>query len=150
MRSHPRPYRLLAALVAVTLAVGAAAVVARTVLFPPVFRGFGEVTEDGRVAGWAVAENDSGARVAVQLYVDGRFAGAQVAELPRPDVVAAGRASDERCGYSFALPKLAAGEHEARVYAEHRVAGGAYRTLQTTGTPLRFTVGESGDVKAVK
>ena len=143
------PQRLLAAVTAATLAVGAAAVVARTVFFPPAFRGFGEVAGDGRVAGWAVVEGDPGRRVAVQLYVDGRFAGAQLAELPRPDVVAAGRARDERCGYSFHLPRLAPGEHEARVYAEHSVAGGAYRTLQTVGAPLRFVVGERGEVFAV-
>ena len=137
---------LLAVVTAATLALGAAAVVARTVFFPPAFRGSGEVTEEGRVAGWAVVVGDPGRRVAVQLYVDGQFAGAQVAELPRADVVDAGRARDERCGYSFPLPGLAPGEHEARVYAEHAVAGGAYRTLQALGAPLRFVVGERGEV----
>ena len=130
---------LLIVLTGLTLAVGAAAVVARTVFFPPSLRGFGEVTEDGRVAGWAVVEGDAETRVAVELYVDGRFVGAQSAEIPRPDVVAAGHARDERCGYSFPLPKLAPGEHEARVYAVHASRGGARRTLQQIGAALRFT-----------
>jgi hypothetical protein len=60
----------------------------------------------------------------------------------------AGRARDERCGYSFALPALAAGPHEARVYVAHAVAtmAGTYRTLQLTGSPLRFEVEEGGRV----
>ena len=150
MRSRVSPQTLLAVLLGATLAVGAAAVGARTVFFPPTLRGWGEVTEDGRVAGWALTEGDSEARVSVQLYVDGAFAGAGVAELPRRDVVAAGRARDERCGYSFTIPALPPGEHVARVYAERSVAGGLYRTLQMTGTPLRFVVDDGGQATAVK
>jgi hypothetical protein len=143
-----RSQKLLAVLLVTTILVGAAAVVAYTIFFPPRFRGWGEVTSDGRVAGWAVDEYERGRRVEVQLYVDGRFVAAGVAELPRPDVLEAGRSSDEWCGYSFPLPSLNAGEHEARVYATHTVGGGAYRTLILTGKPLRFTVGEDG-AKAV-
>ena len=133
----------IAALVATTLVVAALAVVARTVFFPPRYRGWSEVTGEGRVAGWAVDEYEPARRVEVQLYVDGSFVAAGVAQLPRPDVLEAGGARDEFCGYSFPLPALAAGRHEARVYAAHTV-GGSYRTLILTGKPLRFTIEESG------
>jgi hypothetical protein len=151
MTDSVRTQTLLAVLVGATLAVGVLAVGAHAVFFPPRFRGFGEVTADGRVAGWVVdgrgaAAASSPRPVEVQLYVDGRFVSARAADLPRPDVLAAGRARDEHCGYSFTLPALATGAHEARVYAAHAVAGGAYRTLQQTGTPLRFTVDASGVV----
>ena len=145
-----RTQTLLALLAGATVVCGALAVGARTVFFPPRFRGFGEVTADGRVAGWVVDGRGAAAArpLEVQLYIDGAFAAAAAADLPRPDVLAAGRARDERCGYSFALPALAAGEHEARVYAAHTVGGGAYRTLQQTGAALRFRVGEDGRVGA--
>jgi hypothetical protein len=79
--------------------------------------------------------------------VDGRFIVHGVATLPRPDVVAAGRAADESCGYSFALPALPAGEHEARVYALRRARFRAGpHTLKQLGNPLRFTTGADGRV----
>ena len=138
---------LLALLIGATVLTGALAVGARSVFFPPRFRGFGEVTAGGRVAGWVVDERAVASRpVEVQLYIDGAFAAAAAADLPRPDVVAAGQARDERCGYSFALPTLDAGEHEARVYAAHATGGGVYRTLQQTGAALRFVVGEDGRI----
>ena len=95
----------------------------------------------------AVDGADPLVRVEVQLYVDGRFVAHSTASLPRPDVVAAGRAEDERCGYSFALPPLPAGEHEARVYALHsvRFRVGPH-TLKQLGNPLRFTTGDDGRV----
>ena len=137
-----------AALACLTLAAGAYAVWTEYTLFPPHFRGFGEVTRRGEVAGWAVDGSDPAARVEVQLYVDGRFVAHATASLPRPDVVAAGRAVDERCGYSFALPPLPAGEHEARVYALHSVS---FRvgphTLKQLGNPLPFTTGADGRVE---
>lgn len=155
MRNDSRPapglgrtHTLVATLVGATLLVGALAVVARSVFFPTRLRGWGEVTREGRVAGWAVDRSEPSRRVEVQLYVDGRFAEAGVAEWPRQDVVAAGEARDERCGYSFGLPPLAEGAHEARVFAAHAVEGGAYRTLQMTGAPLRFTVDAAGKVSA--
>ncbi|HEX5707040.1 MAG TPA: hypothetical protein VFX96_07080 [Pyrinomonadaceae bacterium] len=137
----------LAILTATSLAVVVASVALYTALFPPHFRGWGEVVSDRRaVAGWVVNARDDAVRVEVRLYVDGRFAGASVADLPRADVVRAGRATDERCGYDFKLPSLPPGEHEARVYAAHATPVGAYRTLVLTGTPLRFRVDEAGNV----
>ena len=139
---------VFAALACLTLAVGAYAVWTEYARFPPHFRGFGEVTRRGEVAGWAVNAARPASRVEVQLYVDGRFAAQSVAALPRPDVLAAGRAADADCGYRFALPPLPAGEHEARVYAAHAEGPGGLRTLRQLGNPLRFMTGPDGRVVA--
>jgi hypothetical protein len=135
---------VFAALVCMTLIVGAWAVWTEYAAFPPHFRGFGELTARGEVAGWAVNAASSSARVEVQLYVDGRFVAYDVASLARSDVVAAGRTAEENCGYRFALPTLPAGGHEARVYAMHAAASGELRTLQQLGNTLHFTTGAEG------
>ncbi len=137
---------VFAALVCVTLAAGAYAVWVEYSSFPPHFRGFGEVTRKGEVAGWAVDAARPGARVEVELYVDGRFVAHGLATLPRPDVVAAGRAADPDCGYRFPLPALPAGAHEARVYALHAPGPEEVRTLKQLGDPLRFETGADGRV----
>lgn len=144
MRRFGRLQLAYAALACATLAVGAHAVWREYAHFPPRFRGFGEVTRRGEVAGWAVDSARPGRRLEVQLYVDGRFAAYGVASLPRPDVVAAGRSADENCGYRFALPPLAAGEHEARVYAMHAAGQGDLRTLRQLGNTLRFNTDAEG------
>ncbi|HEX8355059.1 MAG TPA: hypothetical protein VF611_19300 [Pyrinomonadaceae bacterium] len=137
---------VFAALACLTLSAGAYAVWTEYAAFPPHFRGFGEVTQQGEVAGWAVDSSDPAARVEVQLYVDGRFVAHGVASLPRPDVVTAGRSRDENCGYSFALPALPAGVHEARVYALHAPGSRGLRTLTQLGHALRFATDAEGRV----
>jgi hypothetical protein len=77
-------------------------------------------------------------RVEVQLYVDDRFVAAGIADQSRPDVVAAGRAKSDRCGFNFPLPPLEKGEHQVQVYAVHEVGSGSFRTLQRLGKPLFF------------
>lgn len=142
---------IFAALVALTLCAGAYAVWTEHATFPPALRGFGEVTRRGEVAGWAVDASRPGRRVEVQVYVDGRFVAHGEAALPRPDVLAAGRSADENCGYSFALPALAAGAHEARVYALHAPGRGrGPRTLKQLGNALHFTTGDDGRVVAAR
>ncbi|MDT7807829.1 MAG: hypothetical protein QOJ70_1642 [Acidobacteriota bacterium] len=139
------PLRIVfAALVCLTLGVGAHAVWTEYAAFPPHFRGFGEVTPRGEVAGWAVNSAEPAARVEVQLYVDGRFIAYGVASLARPDVKAAGRSADENCGYRFTLAPLAEGEHEARIYAMHAGDAGELRTLQQLGNTLHFKTGADG------
>jgi hypothetical protein len=139
---------LIGSLIGVTLLVVALSVVLRIVYFPPHFHGWGEVTAEQEIAGWTVNRSRPSKRVEVQLYIDGRFVASGVANLPRPDVLVAGQSKDERCGYSFKIPALTAGDHVAYVYALHHVGAGAYRTLQLTGEPLRFTIGEDGRVSA--
>ena len=107
-------------------------------LFPPTFYGWGEAVDETRsIAGWAVNSAEPWQRVEVQLFIDGKLHGAQVAQLSRPDVAAAGWARDEWHGYNFAVKDLEPGEHEARVYALHR--SGNRLSLQLLGDPIRFT-----------
>ena len=119
-----------------TILVGTLAVVVWTKAFPATFHGWGEAVGSQAIAGWAVNSASPWERVEVQLFVDGKLYGSQVAQLPRPDVAAAGWARDEWHGYNFALTELTAGAHEARVYALHR--SGKRITLQLLGDPIRF------------
>jgi hypothetical protein len=147
MARHLRTHLLIGIPLAATLLVGAASVYLYYVFFPPRFSGWGEVTAGRSISGWVVDRAGAGGPVEVQLYVDERFAAHRLADLPRPDVAGAGWTKDPRCGYSFGVPSLAVGEHEARVYAVHKVGGGAHVTLQATGHPLRFRVDSDGAVR---
>lgn len=147
MLRHLKTHLLIGIPLAAALLLGAASVYLYYVFFPPRFAGWGEVTAAARsISGWVVERGAAPGPVEVQLYVDDRFVAHAVADLPRPDVAKAGWAKDVRCGYSFRVPPLAAGEHEARVYVVHRV-GGAHVTLQATGNPIRFRVGADGTVR---
>jgi hypothetical protein len=129
-----------------TLLVGALAVIAFLTVLPPYFQGWGEVTENG-VAGWAVNKMSTGERVEVQLFVDGKFFATQVANRSRPDVSAAGWASDEWHGYSFVIQSVAAGPHEARLYALRGGGDAARRSLLLVGKPLPFIAGSDGKLR---
>jgi hypothetical protein len=131
-----------------TILVATIAVVVYLNAFPPAFHGWGEaVVQEKRIAGWAVNDADPWARVEVQLFIDGKFAGTQLAQLSRPDVAAAGWSRDEWHGYSFVLSDLHAGIHEARVYAVHSSGAGSRYTLQLLGDPIKFDVSEDGTWK---
>jgi len=128
---------LIAKSILETIFVGTLAVVTWVKLFPPRFHGWGEaVTASRSIAGWAVDDSDPWRRVEVQLFVDGKFMGTQLAQSSRPDVVAAGWAKDEWHGYQFVVTGLSEGMHEARVYALHR--SGERYTLQLLGNPITF------------
>jgi hypothetical protein len=128
-----------------TVLVGTIAVVVYLSAFPPTFHGWGEaVAESQTISGWAVDHADPWRRIEVQLFVDGKLAGTQVAQLSRPDVVKAGWAKDEWHGYQFVVPGLSVGTHEARVYALHSSRGGTRYTLQMLGDPIRFEVNADG------
>ncbi len=137
--------------IAETVLVGAIAVIAYLNAFPPTFYGWGEaVVESKEIAGWAVNGADPRTPVEVQLFVDGKLEHTQTAHLSRPDVVAAGWSKTELCGYSFALPSLPAGVHEARVYALHESGDAARYTLQLLGDPIRFVVNADGSWRPSK
>jgi hypothetical protein len=120
-----------------TIFVATLAVAVFLNVFPPGFKGWGEaVVETQSIAGWAVNHAEPWERVEVQLFIDGKLHGSQVAQLSRPDVSAAGWAKDEWHGYNFEIRDLGAGDHEARVYALHR--SGERFTLQLLGDPVRF------------
>jgi hypothetical protein len=126
-----------------TIFVGTLAVVVYVRLFPPTFHGWGEAVVEARsISGWVVDDADPPRRVEVQLFIDGKFVGTQLAQLSRPDVVAAGWGKDEWHGYSFVATGVGAGTHEARVYALHK--SGERYTLQMLGDEIRFQVQEDG------
>ena len=131
---------LLAKAIIEALLVGALAVWFYVSAFPPFFRGAVDVTDRNGVAGWAVNSANPQERVEVQLYIDGRFVAHTIADQPRPDVRAAGRATDENCGFRFAGPfALDSGPHEARVYVVHASNNETRRTLQLLGNPLSLS-----------
>jgi hypothetical protein len=131
--------------IAETILVGAIAVVAYLSAFPPTFHGWGEaVVESRSIAGWAVNDAAPWERVEVQLFIDGKLSGTQTANLSRSDVAKAGWAKDEWHGYNFALPSIAAGNHEARVYALRESGDAARYTLQLLGDPITLVVNADG------
>ena len=135
---NPRLFLIVAhAFIAI---VGVASVGVYLTIFPPYFRGWPEIAPEKSVAGWAVNEAAPATSVEVQLYVDDHLIAAGIADIPRPDVVGAGRAKYDRCGFNFALPSLEKGEHKAQIYAVHQVGTGTYRTLQRLGKPLFFKI----------
>ena len=136
---------LIAKSILETILVGTIAVVVYLNAFPPTFHGWGEaVSESKSISGWVVSDADPWRRVEVQLFIDGKLIGTQVAQLSRADVVAAGWAKDEWHGYSFVVDGLAPGSHEARVYALHSSGQGARYTLQLLGDPISFEVNAEG------
>jgi hypothetical protein len=130
------------------LFVGALAVGFYLTAFNPYFRGSLDYADASHVAGWVVNQADPQARVEVQLYIDGRFAGHTEAKVSRPDVLAAGRAADESHGFVFDTPTLSPGQHEARVYAVHLSGAGIRRTLQLLDKPRIFNVPPPGGSEA--
>lgn len=136
---------LIAKSVLETILVGTIALVVYLKAFPPTFHGWGEaVTASQNIAGWVVSDAEPWRRVEVQLFVDGKLAGTQVASLSRPDVLAAGWSRDEWHGYSFPVAGLSPGVHEARVYALHSSGSGVRYTLQLLGNPIQFEVRTDG------
>jgi hypothetical protein len=130
---------LIAKSILETIFVGTLAVVVYVRLFPPTFHGWGEAVVEARsISGWVVDDADPSRRVEVQLFINGKFVGTQVAQLSRPDVVAAGWGKDEWHGYSFVVSGVGVGTHEARVYALHQ--SGRRYSLQLLGDPIRFEV----------
>lgn len=121
------------------LFVGALATSYDLRVFNPYFRGWVDDAGPEWVRGWVVDQSAPDARVEVQLYIDGRFVESREADRPRPDLVAAGVARDERHSFFFYTPPLQPGAHEARVYAVHRSREGNRRALHLIGRPMRFT-----------
>jgi hypothetical protein len=129
---------LLAKLTLDLLFVASLAVYSHAVAFNPFYSGSLDYADGRSVRGWVVDRAEPGRAVEVQLYIDGRFFAAGVADQPRPDVSEKGYAADERHGFVFNFERDLYGEHEARVYALHTSRGETRRTLQQIGSPIRF------------
>ena len=131
-----------------TVFVAALAVAVYMNAFPPSFKGWGEaVLATQSISGWGVSDSDPWLRLEVQLFIDGKLVGTQVADDSRPDVSAAGWAKDEWHGYNFTVKGLTPGTHDARVYVLHASKNGARQTLQMLGDPIRFEVSVDGTWK---
>jgi len=132
-----------------SLLVGTIAVGFYVTAFPPTFHGWGEAVVSTRsISGWAVNSASPWERVEVQLFVDEKFVGTQVANRSRPDVRDAGWAKDEWHGYSFQPGDLSEGLHRARVYAVHQSGAGVRFTLQLLGDSVTFDVDANGAWRA--
>jgi hypothetical protein len=83
-------------------------------------------------SGWVVDLERPGAPVEVQLFLDGRFAAAAVANEPLKDD---GTHAQDRRAFVFLFGQPRYGDYEARVYAVREGRGGARRTLQQIGDP---------------
>jgi len=128
-----------------TIFIAALALGFRVSAFPPTFHGWAEITGPQQVvAGWAVDSANPWSQVKVQLVIDGEFIATQVASESRPDVARAGWSRDEWHGYSFKLPALQQGAHEAKIYAVHE--SGDRFTLQLLGDPIQFSVKRDGAI----
>jgi hypothetical protein len=125
------------------LLIGALAIYFFFSITPPLFRGWGEVNQQG-IGGWVVNRQSPYERVEVQLYIDGIFVSDAVANQYRPDVRAAGWAEDDWSGFSFTLPHLTSGIHEARLFARYQTKDGVRQILQLVGDPLTFSIDEKG------
>jgi hypothetical protein len=106
----------------------------------PHLRGWLDQADARNISGWVVNETSEGTRVEVQLFIDDKFVENRTADAFRPDVHQAQRANDDWHGFVFQTPPLAAGDHEARVFAIHRGASDQRLTLQIVGKALRFRV----------
>lgn len=136
---------LIAKSIGETILVASIALAAYMDAFPPTFHGWGEaVPETKTISGWVVSDADPWRRIEVQLFIDGKLAGTQVAHQSRPDVLASKWSKDEWHGYNFVVPGLSAGTHEARVYALHPSGNGSRYTLQLLGDPIKFQVNADG------
>ncbi len=129
-----------------TLVVGALAVCTFLSVLPPYFRGSAEATTTG-ISGWAVNQAAPAERVAVQLFVDGKFVAQRTADERRPDVSAAGWAQDEFHGFEFPISLPVTDRsltHEARVYVLHDDGRGVRKSLQLLGNPIPLALGDDG------
>jgi hypothetical protein len=138
---------LIAKSIAETVLVAVIGIVFYLTAFPPYFHGWGEAV-NGNILGWAVDQSQPWRRVDVQLFIDGKFVAATAANQSRPDVIRQGWSSDEWHGYVFPVPTLAAGLHEARVYAVHASDNSKRQTLQLLGDPIRLLADDGGRVSS--
>lgn len=150
-RDEPRARRarltrlLLAKLTLDLVFVAGLAAYTHAVAFRPFYSGSLEHADGRGVRGWVVDRAEPGRPVEVQLYIDGRFFAAGVADRPRPDVPEKGFAPGERHGFAFDFGQDLYGEHEASVYAVHESGGGKRRTLQRIGGPVGFAWKGAGE-----
>lgn len=138
-RARVRLARLVAAKLALDLVfVCALAAYTHAVTFGRDFDGLLERADPLGASGWVVDLERPGAPVEVQLFIDGHFAAAAVAEEPPTGGAADDAQGRGRRAFVFRFGQPRRGAHEARVYAVREGRGGSRRTLQQLGQPRGF------------
>ena len=134
-RARGRLAKLIAAKLALDLLfVCGLAVYTHAVTYRTGFEGQLEQADGLGARGWVADLEQTGAPVEVQLFLNGHFAAATVANEPVP-----GDSSEQgRRAFVFQFEQPRGGEYEARVYAVREGRGGARRTLQQIGDPRSF------------
>lgn len=108
IRERMLPVLLVKAIIEIGLLAGIASY-AGCQIFHPGVRGTLDLVEAERVAGWAYDPATPNDQVEVQLFIDGRFEGAQTASMHRPDLVRAGATPSPDHGFEFRLAPIANG-----------------------------------------
>jgi hypothetical protein len=93
----------------------------------PLVRGRVDVVDAERVAGWAYDPRSPDEGIEVQLFIDGRFALARVANEYRPDLTDARVAKGPNHGFSFDLGplRLPGGSHRMEVFVVRQGIAGS-------------------------
>lgn len=76
-----------------------------------------QVTNSINVQGWTFDPDQPEIPIWVHAYLDGGFAGAFLAELPRSDVESVYVGANSNHGFSFNIPNVASGSHTLTIYA---------------------------------
>ena len=145
-RSRSKLVHFLIAKSAVEIILVAGIAVGFFLITFPHFQGWGEATPHA-IEGWVVSQQHPDQKVQVQLFIDGKFISSGVADRSRPDIVFAGKATDEWHGFSFEIPALSQGYHVARAYAVHTTHSGGRITLQMIGDAIPFDIDAEGKAR---
>lgn len=144
--SRSKLVQLLLAKSAIEILLVASLTVGFFLITFPHFDGWGEATPRA-IEGWVVSQQHPNQTVEVQLFIDDRFITSGLADRPRPDIVLAGKAKDERHGFSFEIPALSQGYHVARAYAVHTSNHDKRKSLQLIGDPIPFDLDAEGKAR---
>lgn len=110
-----------------------------------------QVSNSINVQGWAFDPDQPDVPIWLHTYVDGVFAGANLAELTRGDVATAFPGVNTNHGYSFNIPGVASGNHTVSVFAidlegvnNPLLWSGSVNNVHSTALGSPFGVLESG------
>lgn len=76
-----------------------------------------QITNSINVQGWTFDPDQPEIPIWVHAYLDGAFAGAYLAELPRADVNTIYVGANSNHGFSFNIPNVSSGAHTLTIYA---------------------------------
>jgi hypothetical protein len=110
--------------------------------FSPMLRGHIDVADQMRVSGWVYDPLAPNSVIQVQLFIDGHFVAARVADESREDLVEAGATNKPNHGFTFSLKSLnlTRGKHTVQVYALRGTSGATKALIPISRTPRVFQV----------